>query len=435
MEANSFIPLQRVTEFNRLIDQLLAEPFSVSQKLEDATLEALQTSFEEIDEAFSEGAPPPELSELRDSYGRSKELFCLILMELESMHATGAETLHELRHRDMGTQILTPRLESSRAAPPPAAPPTLTLVPPPKEEDDLFETMPPASASPIAMESQDSELGEEDIHWSSDLGADAKLEFPVDTDEKPALPPPVRAPTELPDFSSAQMTDEPEHVVADDTPPAPVAEVSHHPEEDPRAAHFLKLAERMQEQIDLPEADRFEAQCRLFAVECSLWFRLGPSVRHFWPKKESAIRELLDSSNKRFDFHPVLKKGLETLAKENQAFLPERGLPYASILNSVRFLLSSPQWDAFWPLPVELGMLILLFGGERSMRGLILKNHIEVRGLTPEEGVEIAFRLFRCQQVRNQVLSPKGDTPPLETFREDCARLLELAAKVAAGHE
>lgn len=436
MEAKTFHPTQRMTEVNKLLDGLLAEPFAASQKIEDATLESIQASFEEIDEAYSEGAPPPELADLRDSYDRSKELFCMILMELEAMGATGNETLHELRHRDTGTQFITAQLESSRTPAPPPAPvaaPTLTLVPPPAEEEVAAET-----AAPAPNKNWEEAESLWDTHSEADqtLNKKPKSKFnPLPTPSflkpAPATTPEVvaeaAAPVEAEDRDEVTVLKyiEEKKVVAPEPPPAPVANLSF----EPKTEEYLAHAENFQ----TAGIERFEAQCRLFAVECELWARLRACIQLFWPKKEGAIREILDSGNKRFDFHPVLKKGLEGLAKEGKEFLPHGGLPYPSVLNSVRFFLSSPLWDSFWPLPVELGMLMLFFGGERTMRGLVLRNHLQLSGLTQEENLELAFRLFRCQIARNRTLAPVGATPDLETVREDSARILELAKKLVSG--
>lgn len=456
MEAKTFIPTHRMTEVNRLLDELLAEPFAGNQKIEDATLESVQASFEEIDEAFADGMPPPELADLRDSYTRSKDLFCLILMELEAMGATGNETLHELRHSDAGTQFVTPAaLESSRAQ---AAAPTLTLVPPPPTEEELAEVS--------ANWEEAANLW--DTHAEADETLNQKQKLRPTPPPAPAFysPPPVQkvrnasveeeiAPeifetieedveevTVLKSIheKSFEMAEPPPRAPV--PPPAPVAEVAPvvvapvattpvATALNEKTEEYLEHAEKFQQ----AGLDQFEAQCRLFAVECELWARLRPAVQLFWTKKESAIREILDSGNKRFDLHPVLKKGLEGLAKEGKDFLPAGGLPYPALLNSVRFMLSSPLWDAFWPLPVELGMLALFFGSDRTMRGLVLRNHLQLKGLGADEGLELSFRLFRCQTSRNRVLTPAGEAPDLETIRRDTARLVELTKKLGIGSQ
>jgi hypothetical protein len=440
MKAPTFIPAEQQTQVNKLIDSLLAEPFSVSQKLEDETLESLQVSFEELEDAYSEGAPPHELADLHDSYLRSKEIFCLLLMELEALGATGHETLHDLRHREAGTQLLTPQLQSSRQAP------NLTLVPPPAEatlaapsEQALFTDI----EAPKEIEKGPA-FEAEAILWSNEISQENESLAPVAAAPE-NVPEIAAAPAEsegwpLPEVSQAPapapaptpVAEAAEEIAPADEPPVPVAAPAPRAL-DPRAKHFLALAGSFEKQGSELEAERFEIQSRLFAIECELWARLRPAVELFWVKKESAIRELLDSGNKRFDFHPLLKKGLEALAKEGAEFLPRTGLPHGSLLNSVRFLMSGPDWETFWPLPIELGMLILLFGGERAMRGLILRNHLNVRGLTESEAVEAAFRLMRCQSARNRVLSPIGAIPDRESVRDDVERLLELAGKLEAG--
>ncbi len=449
MEAKTFIPTHRMTEVNRLLDELLAEPFAGNQRIEDATLESIQTSFEEIDEAFADGMPPPELADLQDSYHRSKDLFCQILMELETMGATGNETLHELRHRDAGTQFVTTHLESSRAQS--AAPaPTLTLVPPPPAEEEAVSEMSSSWAEAESLW---------DTHAEADETLNQKQKPRPTPPPAPAFysPPPVKETHTPPPVVESvpeifeteddleevtvlksiheKPVDLPEPPRAPAPPPAPiavVAPVTVATELNEKTEDYLAEAQAFQK----AGSERFEAQCRIFAVECELWARLEPAVQLFWAKKESAIREILDIGNKRFDLHPVLKKGLEGLAKEGKDYLPQGGLPYPALLNSVRFMLSSPLWDSFWPLPVELGMLALLFGADRTMRGLVLRNHLQLRGLGAEDGVELAFRLFRCQAARNRVLTPMGEVLDIETIRRDTTRILELAKALGtSSHE
>lgn len=433
MEAKTLIDqIEKRTELNRLIDRLLAEPFSVSQKIEDASLESIQRSFEEIDEAFAEGSPPDEIVDAQDSYERAKELFCLVLLELEAIGARGGETLHEIRHQEAGTQLIAPRVETSRSHP--ATP--LSIVPTaPEPPEDIFAS-----------------LEGEEIHWSNEASPPEAPDLP--SPEQAANPTPLTelaSPEELAAVPTSDegilpfpfekeereaKAEEPQARVAPPAPPPAVETVLEKipsGPRDPKAVEFVGWAKKFRESPAWSAGGRFEAQCLLFAVECELWSRLRPAAQAFWAKKEGAIRELLDTGNKRFDFHPILKKGLDALASEKGEWLPGGTLPMASVLNSVRFLTSAPEWQSFWPLPVELGMLLLFFGGERAMRGLILRNHLEVRGIDADESVEAAFRLFRCQKSRNRALSPAGSELGIETLREDCERLLELAAKLEAG--
>ncbi len=463
MRAKTFIPTQRMTEVNRLIDGLLAEDFAISQKIEDATLDSIQALFEEIEESSAENGPPPELAEMRESYQASKELFCLILMELEAMNASGNETLHELRNRDAGTQLLNVRIQSSRTSSPT---PSLTLVSSPDIElptTNSQEAVPPPTDYFAAQEPDPSEPPHQENNgqeaenlWNTHLEADSRLNptkksrgsssalLATPALRRPAVEPPAQAQEDMvtPEAHENEVEEvtifrfpEVEKIVAPTAVGAPLAPVATKPTFDCKTEDYLNLAKQFQDTIPSLNSHRFEAQCLIFSVECELWARLNPTIHLFWPKKESAIREILDSGNKRFDFHPVLKKGLESLAKEGHIFLPSSGLPYSAILNSVRFLLSSPLWNSFWPLPIELGMLILLFGGERTMRGLILGNSLHLDGLTAEEGTEIAFRLFRCQIARNRVLTPLGEAPEMDIIREDTARILELATQLASGQK
>ncbi len=409
MEAKTFIPTPRMAEVNRLIDGLLAEPFAVSQKIEDASLESIQTSFEEIDEAYADGSPPPEVEEVKDSYERCKEAFCLILMELEAMGATGQETLHDLRYRETGTQILV-RPEAPKA--PPAAP-NLTLVPPPAVEWEE----PAAEVSWKEHEEADSRINPKKI----------SRPLPPPPPELAAPQPPAPPPPPMPASTAYVEVAEPSYIEVAPAPAVPEASL------DPKAQEFWDKAEEFKKGVPSESAYRFEAQCRLFAVECEFWSQMREAVQVFWPHKESILQELADPQSQRFDFHPMLKAGLRLLSAEGREFLPDSGLPYSALRNCARFLMSGPTWDDFLPLPIEIGALLILFGGDRAMEGLILHNHLGLSGLTDAEAMEATFRLFRCQLARNRVLAPSGNGPDLQTVREDSERLLQLAKKLRLG--
>src|SRR5690606_31161728 len=86
----------------------LAEPFSQENQLAEATLENLEQVFQEIDEQIKEGNPPRGFDSIRNSYEKSKEIYCLLLMELESLNWRNqpGETLHELRERENHTTFI-----------------------------------------------------------------------------------------------------------------------------------------------------------------------------------------------------------------------------------------------------------------------------------------------------------------------------------------
>src|SRR5688572_26381216 len=81
-----------------LVQKLLREPYAVEQGFGDSTIDGLNKLLEEAAEEMEQPNLPADMQKHAKSYGRCKEIYCEILMELELQNVSPMpkETLAEL---------------------------------------------------------------------------------------------------------------------------------------------------------------------------------------------------------------------------------------------------------------------------------------------------------------------------------------------------
>lgn len=443
-----------------LVQKLLAEPFSKEFDLEETSLENLGRVLEELDEQQRTQSLPPTFTPLLQSYQRCKELYCLLLMRLEELQwkRIPDETIGALQNRDQNTQFLAPKISSSRQP----APVRLDSAPAEKAppSQDAVEASPPESDVLAIDEEEATAANDIPFLQSADIQpvpAEGTSLTAETTDAPSPLPPPERldplaspaAPTvELPSHIDPEWATDlcltGEFPVPGDTPSAPAPDqplpnrltLSASAQEYLKASEFFRaVAETEGERVPLAVANRFLAQSISFAVECECQERLQGSLQAFWSEKEEAIRRILTYANEQPEIDPLLAQSFVKLAEECAPWLPGGKFPFRAVLNSLQYLQTAQDISTFSPSPLEAAVLLLFFGRDAKPNGFVLKNYLNARGLAEKEFLELAFRLVRCQKVRNQCLSHLPRTFNLKDLERDSQRILELLGRLEAGQK
>jgi hypothetical protein len=192
----------------------------------------------------------------------------------------------------------------------------------------------------------------------------------------------------------------------------PEVEISVPPLSNPRAEHFYRmacLAKKLDPagKFNIPDEfiNRLAAQNQCFVVESEIVYKMDPIIGPFWPHRKKLIRTLLDVKAKKFEFRAEIRKYLENIATRYRAWLPEEKFPFAGVLHGLRYWLALVDSSTYRPSLLEAGSLLLFFGQESQWNGLELKNILSVQGLSPEEIIELSFRLIRLQKMKNLSLS------------------------------
>ena len=477
--------------FSQLVEQFLAERFSQENQLAEATLENLEQVFQEIDEQIEEGNPPRGFDSIRDSYEKSKEIYCLLLMELESLNWRNqpSETLSELRERENHTTFIQTEPPSSQDGSTPSfteeeqnsmdLQAELEAIEQGtiqqrenqlNEEDFLLDDS--SEPSSHLEEEQNSlpndpfELGEAFSNNDSDdgffdpSGSPSAVTLDEDTKEKtrPAAFKEAHIDSPESDLSLREPSDEDQitetfstgfsygedELTNDSKETKEYGDENHHPtaqaeaglsSHNPIALELFEIAKHFEiasEQKQLPlnefHARRLQALCWCQGLELECQAKLTPLLKRFFKEKDAAIRTLLDTKSRQYALHPLLHKAVEELSTQHKSFLGETGYPIRSALNSMRFLLSV-QPDHFRPTLQESSTLIFFFGQNLGLNGIQLENYLGLNGLTTEEITELSFRLSRTQKLKNQSMKIEAFSHSSE-LREDCSAIINLLSKI-----
>lgn len=468
MSTPNFSPETEVAgeSLGDIITELLQEPYAREQHLAEVTLDQLGKLLEEAAEEFESPNLPADLASQAKSYERCKDAYCRILLELESqgVPAGADETLDQLRQRG---NMEPPKVEAVPESDMPAA--------------DLFDLdmkegdLPPldinaafGDAEPIPLgEGAPEDQGIANIESIWDSAAKQAEENPdertkITFEELISSPPrspdeeeteaPARTQTKLrlatppapPAPAEESLAEEIEEVTASRAPQT-TAESSPAPTAHAGKELYLQLADYLESlkaqgfPLPMHYADRLAAQSLCFAVELECIARLRGPIDRFWAEREDAINDLFDWSDEKFELSSAIKRGLDELVTKHPDWLPDGKFPFAPASNALRFIVATRRAESFRPALIDSGLLLFLFGQDRVMGKVPLKNRLKLHGLTPGEIVELALRLIGMQKLRNRTLTPPPEREAEETLLDrievEAHACLKLLEKLGSGGE
>lgn len=458
------------------IEQLLEESYAIQSAFSDFSIERVGQMIEEARESFENtDERGPEFLTEKASYEHCVEIYCNILMAIESLQITmPEETLGELSGRQQRTQFFqVPAKEKGVPLPPPLArsprptAPTRAPVPvpvpapTPKYEDPLAGDEEALTALSAAETPSPSVEAAEEVHdiWSSNsvpapelkkMGEDVPdISFtaiedeadiaPLSLDTMPktifeqeAAPAPVAILEE--DGPEQDAWEEKPLVPAAPTapqalPPAPTALMSQAAQDYwKQAEHFKHYMKSGKWPLPQPLLLKLIGQSLCFSLESECAERLEPVLRIFWTRRESAIRTLLDNGNRKFELHPALKKAMDHAAEAHTEWLLEGKFPHAAVLSSLRYMMATLQPEKFQPSMLEAGIFVFFFGQDGTAEAFPLQNTMGVSGFTPEQATEFLFRLSRLHRLKNKFLSASGvlEVGQLLILEQDFETILTL---------
>ncbi len=436
------------------LEQFLEETYAVQCAFAEYPLEKVGHMLEDARESFENvEEPSPEFLTEKASYERCVEIYCNLLMAIESLNKPMPdETLGELSGRQQRTQVFqSPSMKKDKAIPTP--PPLMNrIIPPalklnePEEEIEVSTEEDPLEG--MGLDTPPEMLGglnENDEAPASpqEAGGDIWAVTPV----APAPNPEERL-EELPEISISAMTEEldpplvpqnkktlfeeeaapapsaileepaieewKEKPLAASTPshtfpPAPTALISNLAQDYWQQAEFFRGQLKAGTwPLPQPLLIKLIGQSLCFSLESEVGERLFGALKVFWMKRESAIRTLLDNGNRKFELHPTLKKAIDHAAEEHTEWLLEGKFPHAAVLSSLRYMIATLQPDKFEPSLLEGGIFIFFFGQNGSADVFPLQNMLGVSGLDFNHATEFFFRLSRLHRLKNKFLSPTG---------------------------
>ncbi len=370
---------------NALVESILDEPFTKEKALDELTLQEIgellereRDRFENEANIFLEDQSPT----LKDSFIRTKEIYCSILLELNHLDLEDLlfQNLISIREREAELSLVdpTPPLSHSESAAPvedetggglDSFAGNLTI-----ENKPLLSTAPSDSdAPPLYVE-----INEEGSVAPKEMGSN---------------------------FSS------------------------------PSTKGYLELASYLRSHLDkesiLSDAQRLVGVSFCFALESECTEKFSSAIAEFWTKREAAIRLLLNLDSKQFDFSIDLKRVLTVVASDFKVFLHEQALPMSSLLNSVRYLYLSRELSKTAFSLIDFASLFLLFSQEK-LGDLKLNRIFYVNGLSEAETVELSFRIMRMHKIRSRLLQMSYKIEPdiLSNLEVDLFRVLKLFEQV-----
>ena len=423
------------TELHNLINDLLAEPFAQENQFGGLNLDQIGKELEEGRERLGEGEDSPEHAAHLRSHENCVSIYCMILMELESqgLSSPPEEPLLELTRRREGTIVveIPPRETETRTPPPlqqaqPApraareqpAPRISTEHPAPhvlseEPKEEVMEDFP----SPVFPGPE----GEEMIQPNFESSGTFEEELPPE--EEPMVFPDERENSAV----GSQYEEEFKALLPDLTS----AKARDHLE----IALYFQLIRGGSFPFAPENADRLSGQSFCFALEAECAAKIAPIIPGFWAHRENAVRSILDAANRRFELHPQLRAGLDTLAKTNSQWLPDGQYPFAGTLSALRYIIATLQPENFQPSLMEAATLLFFFGQNLTLQGFALKNLLGVEGLQPAEITESAFRIVRTQRFRTKIMLATSEVTSgeLDVLQEDLKRLFALLSKLKLG--
>jgi len=429
----------------KLVSQLMAEPFAESQHLEEATLDQLGRTLEEATTDYERADLPPSLHDAAGSFLRCKDLYCQILLDLESLAVGDWEnkTLAELANPPAGTPEVAatpvppgapgelpndmpvempdlPFNEPSHAFDIPAmelptiphmdivaAPPMETvpevLAEPAPAPAPVFEPEPIAAAEPAVELEPEAEAASEPEPEEPTLITDlAKL-----TAEASALIPPTPEPLPIVQRSESPATFAMPKMVKLDLG------FGQRAKELQLISEWLRtLAPKEPSSVDSPQINRLATQLLGAAMEIECWERMREGTQKVWEKRESAIKRIFDAKKSPWCLPQATKDQMAQLEKSlvKNGAGGTKPLPYFAIENSLRYLMTLPKFDHFRLSLLDAGTYLFFFGQKRELREYQLENHYWTQEAKLAETAEAALRLIRFHELHKRSLTPWSDS-------------------------
>jgi len=412
-----------------LVSQLMNEPFASSQHLEEATLDQLGRTLEEAASDYERSDLPPSLKEAADSFTRCKDLYCQILLDLESLTGVDWEqkTLAELAEGTLAAAAVAPTPADMPAgipfeAPTPETPvdePSFTSDFPPMEmpgvpEAPMFVDT-PTPVAPIPDAPAEDLVESMEPTLITDLGKlQAEAAAPsTATSEEPT----TKAPEPLPSFAI------PKSVKLD-------LGLGQKGKELQLISEWLRsLAPKEPSSVDSPQISRIATQLLGAAMELECWERMREGTRKVWEKRESAIKRIFDAKKSPWCLPQGTKDQLAQLEKSLVKKAPSSPLPYFAMENSLRYLMTLPKFESFRLSLLDAGTFLFFFGQKRELREYQLENHYWTQEGKIAETAEAALRLIRLHELHKRSLTPWSEVEEWlspEKTEEEAEKILVL---------
>ncbi len=450
--------MESTTPIRKLVTQLMAEPFAESQHLGEATLDQLGRALEEAASDYERTDLPPSLQDAAGSFQRCKDLYCQILLDLESLRVGDWEqkTLAELAEEQT--------LAASTPVPPIAPDEVPTELPDmPFDEPSIpldlpameLPSMPQGdmfmAESPTQMVEENPESLVEvpesipvmapQIPHATILTAELELERQEVTSP---LEEEVSEPTLVTDLNVlkaevAKAAPEPLPMKAVETTPAFTMPKSvktdlgfgQKAKELQLISEWLRgLAPKEPSSLDSPQINRMATQLLGAAMELECWDRMREGTQKVWDKRESAIKRIFDAKKSPGGLPQATKDQLAQLEKTLVKGSDGKPLPYFAMENSLRYLMTLPKFEHFRLSLLDAGTYLFFFGQKRELREYQLENHFWTQEGKSAETAEAALRLIRFHEQHKRSLTPwsEGEVawPAPEQAEESAKKILSL---------
>jgi hypothetical protein len=201
------------------------------------------------------------------------------------------------------------------------------------------------------------------------------------------------------------------------------------------AEHFIEMSQRGVFPFPIIHLEKITAQNFCFAMEAEWIDRVIPSLNPFWSNRATTIPRLLDKSGGRFDFHLDIKNDLVALTESHQDWLLDGKFPFAATLTSLRYLAGISDLDKLKLSLLDIAVLLMFFGCDRTVGEISLSNELGAQGLSESEIIELSFRLLRIQKIKSKALSISQDFKReiLSTLTGDMERVFSLMHQLKFG--
>ncbi len=405
----------------QLVNQLMAEPFAESLHLGEATLDQLGRTLEESATDYERDDLPPSLGEIAASFQRCKDIYCQILLDLESMAGSDwdQKTLAEMSQSS--TPAKAPLNEEQQVS---------------RSDDTNVESFETTVVTELAA----LEINLPKHNEEADTPRHFETEPEPSSYSLPDASELIQPPT-FDEVEAASTTKEPNVTVSTpitpSLPPIPQT-VNRDMGFGQRAKEAQLLSEWLRtivpkepSSIDSTQINRIASQLLGNALEIECWERMREGVVKVWEKREGAIKRLMDTKKSPWCLPQGTKDQLQQFEKAIFKKTAATALPYFAMENSLRYLHSISKLDAFFLSLLDAGTLLFFFGQKRELREYQLENHFWTEDGRLAECTEAALRLLRFHNKHKKTLTPwlgadAGDGHTPSQAEDEIESILEL---------
>ncbi len=393
---------------HELVVQLIAEPYAEAEHLAEATLDQLGRALEEASGDYERADLPQSLQDVAASFHRCKEIYCQILLDLENLtsESWSQKTLAELCV-PVVVENSAPEMES-----PPLSP---------MEEDGVEPTV-ITDLGTLEAEAQASEI-----------------------EDSAMMSPQFEATSSTPETPIPDLEPPPQRIEFNNTAPAPAAPRPSIPKMVQRDLGFGQRAKELQllsewfgsiaptepSAVDSTQLGRIATQLLGGALEVECWERMREGILKVWEKREGAVKRLFDTKKNPWSLPQGTRDQMSQLEKALLKKPFKRPLPFFAMENSLRYLLTVPKLENFYPSLLDAGTLLFFFGQKRELREYQLENHFWTQEGTVAEVTEASLRLIRYHEQHKRSLTPwfskeKGELMAPAEAEEEAEKILAL---------